>query len=68
MHKMPPTLRQYQGGRHFHRDVMSEEQDRSRGDRREEVRRKRRYAPKLHGKRLAELIRNALLKRLRKKS
>jgi hypothetical protein len=46
---------------------MSEEQDRSRGERRDEVSRKRRYGPKLHGKRLAELVRNALSKRLGKK-
>ncbi|MFH1560230.1 MAG: hypothetical protein ABID84_02305 [Chloroflexota bacterium] len=43
---------------------MSEEQDKTRGERREDVRRKRRFAPRLHGKRLAELIRNALRKRL----
>jgi hypothetical protein len=33
---------------------MSEEQDRSRGERRDEVSRKRRYGPKLHGKRLGK--------------
>lgn len=43
---------------------MSEEQDKTRGQRREEKRQKRRYSPKLHGKRLAELVRNALRKRL----
>jgi hypothetical protein len=46
---------------------MSTEEDTTRGDRREEARRKGRYAPKLHGKRLAELVRNALRKRLGKK-
>ena len=47
---------------------MNEEQDKTRGDRREEGRRKRHYGPKLHGKRLAELVRNALRKRLGKKA
>ena len=46
---------------------MSQEQDKTRGERREEVRRKRRFGPRLHGKRLAELVRNALLKRLGRK-
>ena len=46
---------------------MSEEQDKTRGERRDEVRRKRRFSPRLHGKRLAELIRNALRRRLGKK-
>ena len=46
---------------------MSKEEDETRGERRDEVRRKRRYGPKLHGKRLAELVRNALRKRLGRK-
>ncbi|MBF8267093.1 MAG: hypothetical protein HW388_601 [Dehalococcoidia bacterium] len=46
---------------------MSEEQDETRGERREETRRKRRFSPRLHGKRLAELVRNALRKRLGRK-
>ena len=43
---------------------MAEDRDTTRGERREEGRRKRRYSPKVHGKRLAELVRNALRKRL----
>ena len=46
---------------------MSAEEDRTRGERRDAKRRKRRYSPKVHGKRLAELVRNALRKRLGKK-
>ena len=46
---------------------MAEERDTTRGERREEVHRKRRYSPRLHGKRLAELVRNALRKRLGRK-
>ncbi len=46
---------------------MNTEEDKTRGERREEGRRKRRYGPKLHGKRLAELVRNALRKRLGRK-
>ena len=47
---------------------MEEERgDTTRGEQRDEIRRKRRYSPKVHGKRLAELVRNALRKRLRKK-
>jgi hypothetical protein len=46
---------------------MSVNQDNTRGERRDDVHRKRRYGPKLHGKRLAELVRNALRKRLGKK-
>ena len=42
---------------------MSEEQDRTKGESREERRRKRRYGPRIHGKRLAEIVRNALSKR-----
>ena len=48
-------------------DDMAQERDTTRGERRDEVRRKRRYGPRLHGKRLAELVRNALRKRLGKK-
>ena len=43
---------------------MSEEEDKAKGERREEKRRKRRYGPRMHGKRLAELVRNALTRRL----
>ncbi|MBI4281878.1 MAG: hypothetical protein HY672_00095 [Chloroflexi bacterium] len=46
---------------------MNEQQDKTKGERREDVRRKQRYSPKLHGKRLAELVRNALRKRLGRK-
>ena len=46
---------------------MSEEEGKSRGEQRDEKRRKRRYGPKLHGKRLAEVVRNAIRKRLGKK-
>ena len=46
---------------------MAEERDTTRGERREEGRLKRRYSPRLHGKRLAELVRNALRKRLGRK-
>ena len=43
---------------------MSQERERNtRGERRDEQRRKRRYAPRMHGKRLAEIVRNALRKR-----
>jgi hypothetical protein len=42
---------------------MSEEQDRTKGESREERRRKRRYSPRIHGRRLAEIVRNALSKR-----
>ena len=43
---------------------MSQEREReTRGDRREERRRKRRHGPRIHGKRLAEIVRNALSKR-----
>ena len=42
---------------------MAEESEDTKGERREERRRKRRYAPRIHGKRLAELVRNALRKR-----
>ena len=38
----------------------------TKGEKREEKRRKRRFSPRLHGKRLAELIRNALFRRLKK--
>ena len=43
---------------------MSNEEGRTRGEQRDEKRRKRRYGPRLHGKRLAELVRNALRRRL----
>ena len=46
---------------------MSEEEGKTRGERRQEVRRKRRFGPRLHGKRLAELVRNALRRRLGRK-
>ena len=46
---------------------MAGERDTTRGERREEARRKRRYSPRLHGKRLAEQVRNAIRKRLGKK-
>ena len=46
---------------------MSDEAGKARGERQEEGRRKRRYRPRLHGKRLAELVRNALRKRLGRK-
>ena len=43
---------------------MSQEREReTRGERRDERRRKRRYGPRIHGKRLAEIVRNALSKR-----
>ena len=46
---------------------MSQEQEReTRGERREERRRKRRHGPRIHGKRLAEIVRNALSKRAKK--
>ena len=64
---MPPTLSLRKGGRHFHRGDMSEDGDKTRGDRRDEKRQKRRYSPKVHGKRLAELVRNALKRRLGKR-
>ena len=44
---------------------MAEERENTKGERREEKRRKGRYGPRLHGKRLAELVRNALRKRQR---
>ena len=44
---------------------MSQQQEReTRGERREGRRRKRRYGPRIHGKRLAEIVRNALSKRV----
>ena len=46
---------------------MAEERENTKGERREEKRRKGRYGPRLHGKRLAELVRNALRKRQGKK-
>ncbi len=46
--------------------VMEYERVEDKEERRDHVRHKRRYGPKLHGKRLAELVRNALLKRIRK--
>ncbi len=42
---------------------MAEERETTKGERREERRRKGRYGPRMHGKRLAELVRNALRKR-----
>ena len=43
---------------------MSQEQgQQTRGERREGRLRKRRYAPRIHGKRLAEIVRNALGRR-----
>ena len=42
---------------------MAEERENTKGERREEKRRKGRYGPRMHGKRLAELVRNALRKR-----
>ena len=43
---------------------MSQEREgQTKGERREERRRKRRHGPRIHGKRLAEIIRNALRKR-----
>ena len=45
---------------------MSEDEGKAKGERRDEQCRKRRYGPRLHGKRLAELVRNAVLKRFGK--
>ena len=45
---------------------MAEERDNTKGERREERRRKGRFGPRMHGKRLAELVRNALRKRQEK--
>ena len=45
---------------------MAEERDSTKGERREEKRRKGRFGPRMHGKRLAELVRNALRKRQEK--
>ena len=46
---------------------MSQEQERqTRGERREGRRRKRRYGPRIHGKSLAEIVRNALSKRAKR--
>ena len=45
---------------------MAEERENTKGERREERRRKGRYGPRVHGKRLAELVRNALRKRQKK--
>ena len=45
---------------------MAEERESTKGERREERRRKGRYGPRMHGKRLAELVRNALRKRQEK--
>ena len=45
---------------------MAEERKNTKGERREEKRRKGRYGPRMHGKRLAELVRNALRKRREK--
>ena len=46
---------------------MAEERENTKGERRQEKRRKGRYGPRMHGKRLAELVRNALRKRQEKK-
>ena len=45
---------------------MAEERDSTKGERREDRRRKGRFGPRMHGKRLAELVRNALRKRREK--
>ena len=45
---------------------MAQDSEGTKGERRDERRRKRRYAPRIHGKRLAELVRNALRKRREK--
>lgn len=43
---------------------MSQEREgQTKGERRDDRRRKRRYGPRVHGKRLAEIVRNALSKR-----
>ena len=35
----------------------------TKGEKREELQRKRKFSPRMHGKRLAEVVRNALRKR-----
>ncbi len=45
---------------------MNEHDTPSKSANRENIRHKKRYGPRLHGKRLAEILRNALTKRIRK--
>ena len=45
---------------------MADDGDSTKGERREDRRRKGRFGPRMHGKRLAELVRNALRRRQEK--
>ncbi|MCH2507489.1 MAG: hypothetical protein MK035_03290 [Dehalococcoidia bacterium] len=48
------------------KDNTNEESKKIKSDRRQAARHKRKYGPKIHGKKLAETIRNALTKRSNK--
>lgn len=48
------------------KDNTSEESEKMKSDRRQAARHKRKYGPKIHGKKLAETVRNALNKRSNK--
>ena len=45
---------------------MADDSESTKAERREDRRRKGRYGPRMHGKRLAELVRNALRRRQEK--